>query len=383
MKKLAIIITHPIQYSVPLFQRLAPKCDLKVFFTWGEKGLGEKYDPGFKRNINWDIPMLAGYQYELLDNTAKTPGSHHYSGIKNPLILKKIIDFKPDAILVYGWAYHGHLKAIRYFKGEIPIWFRGDSNLLNEQNGIKKNLRKLFLTWLYQHIDIAFYVGSDNKEYYEKFGLKEHQLLFAPHAIDNNRFFIDETKSAYTLRKSLGINDRSILILFAGKLEQNKNPILLLKAFIDLNLADVHMLFVGNGALEEKLKRESLSKKSKENNIHFMDFQNQTKMPAIYQSCDLFCLPSQSETWGLVINEAMASGKAILVSDAVGCASDLVSKENGAIFKNDDLDELKNKLNLLCNNKLLLMEMGLNSKEIIKDWNIDLQSEIILKQLNK
>ena len=389
MKKLAIIITHPIQYYVPLFQLLAQSCELKVFYTWGKEGAKAKYDPDFKQWIDWDLPLLQGYEYEFLANTAKNPGSHHFSGIINPTLKQKIKDFDPMAILIYGWAYQSHISALRYFKGKIPLWFRGDSTLMDERKGIKEVLRGLFLKWVYQHSNKAFYVGSANKAYFKKFGLKENQLVFAPHAVDNDRFAEDRIKEALQLREQLQILPDQILILFAGKLETKKNPELLLKAFINLNLDGVHLVFVGNGELEEGLKAEKILRQAqdeKESKIHFLDFQNQTQMPLIYQACDLFCLPSQGseETWGLAVNEAMACSKAILVSDHVGCAEDLVvDRENGYIFESNNLTSLSDKLNLMLNNKLMLKQMGKKSAAKIKEWSFTKQCTAILNELEK
>lgn len=387
MKKLAILITHPIQYYVPLFKHLSKNCNLKVFYTWGEKGAQAKYDPGFAKTILWDLPLLDGYAYEFLTNTAKDPGSHHYRGIINPDLIVKLNSFHPDAILIYGWAYQSHLSAMRHFKGKTQIWFRGDSTLMNDKLGFKKVLRKLFLKWVYLHVNKAFYVGRANKAYFNEFGLKKNQLIFAPHAIDNVRFAKDMTKEANELRASLQIKGNEFLILFAGKLEPQKNPMLLLQAFIELNLPGVHLLFVGNGILEKSLKSEVENKGSTmlsmKSQVHFMDFQNQSQIPVVYQACDLLCLPSKRETWGLVTNEAMASGKAVLISDRVGCSEDLVKNEqNGYIFANDEISDLKDKLVLLLANKSQLKKMGEKSYAIIKNWSIEIQSAAILKELN-
>lgn len=376
MKKLAIITTHPIQYYAPVFRLLAKSCDLKVFYTLGQHS---QYDQDFKQNITWDIPLLEGYGYLFLTNTSKSPGSHYYGGINNPTLIAEIESFKPDSILVYGWSYKSHLKAIRYFSGKIPLWFRGDSNLLDEKPGLKKYVRHLFLKWVYHHIDKAFYVGSANKAYFKKFGLKEKQLIFAPHAIDNNRFGENRNPEAQQLRDSLGLKDKEYLIVFAGKLEPKKDPELLLNAFIKLNKTNVHLLFVGNGVLEESLKDTSYP------NVHFMDFQNQSHMPVIYQACDLFCLPSKGpgETWGLAVNEAMAAGRAILVSHRVGCAIDLVKDEkNGAIFEAGNLASLQHKLTILLEKPEKLIEMGKQSAKEIKNWTIEKQAQCINNELH-
>jgi len=390
LKKLAIITTHPIQYYAPVFKLLAKRCNLKVFYTLGSAAENGLYDNGFHQIIKWDIDLLEGYDHEFLKNTVKKPGTHHFLGIKNPDIISRIGNFNPDAILIYGWAYISHLKVMRYFHRKVPVWFRGDSHLLDPKPLWKKLARKGFLKWVYSHIDKAFCVGNANKAYYDDFGLKEDQLLFTPHAIDNDRFSEDRNEEVNLLRKSFGIKDDETLILFAGKFERKKNPELLLQAFLDLNLQHTHLLFVGNGDLEEslKLKAKKILRRAQDDNyeiVHFMDFQNQSDMPVVYQACDLFVLPSQGpgETWGLAVNEAMASGKAVMVSDKVGCATDLIDpKKNGDIFQSANHSDFISKLSALAGNKIQLKQMGLQSKLKIKDWNFEQQINQIIRELH-
>lgn len=400
MKRLAIIVTHPIQYYVPVFQLLAKVCHLKVLYTWGEKCLGLKYDPGFGKVIDWDVPLLTSYAYEFLENTAKDPGSHHGNGIVNPEIIQRVAAFDADAILIYGHSYQSHFKVMRHFKGKTPIWFRGDSTLLDEQSRLKDLAKKIYLKWVYSHVDKAFYVGTNNKAYFKKFGLKEEQLVFAPHAIDNERFAADRPTESLLLRQNLGLAEGDILILFAGKLEPKKNPELLAKAFVAFNKEQgekskeqrtknkdkrtAHLLFVGNGILEESLKLKVKSEKLK--NIHFIDFQNQTQMPVVYLACDVFCLPSAGpgESWGLAINEAMAAGKAIIASDKVGCAIDLIKHgENGFIFPHQNQQQLADALQYFVDNPKAILTFGEKSKTIIQDWSFNQQVKVWLKALHE
>src|SRR6185312_6093732 len=168
MKRLAIVTTHPIQYNAPLFELLTKrnKIDIKVFYTWGETVLKRKYDPGFGKVIKWDIPLLEGYEYEFLANISSEKDSHHFNGIENPNIIKKINNYHPDAVLVYGWSFKSHLKVLRYYKNKIPVLFRGDSTLLDKKSWILSLKRNLFLRWVYRHIDFALYVGKNNYDYF-------------------------------------------------------------------------------------------------------------------------------------------------------------------------------------------------------------------------
>ena len=368
MKRLAIVITHPIQYYAPLFRLMTERqrIGVRVFYTWDDASI-TRHDPGFGKIITWDVDLLSGYDYQSLKNTAVKPGSHHFNGVINPDIIEQINAFKPDAVLAFSWAYNAHLTTLRHFKGKIPVFFRADSNLLDQRNIFKRVARSLWLTWVYRHIDHAFYTGINNRAYFKKYGLKDAQLSFAPHAVDNDWFSKNRLHEAALLKKQMDIPETDTVILFAGKMEDKKHPTLLLNAFLKLNKPLTHLLFVGDGHLKDHLK--TLAGASP--NVHFLDFQNQSYMPVVYQACNLFCLPSQGpgETWGLAVNEAMACGKAILVSDKVGCAADLVQPgKNGMIFKSDNEADLLNCLDKLTASKDLLLSYGRESANIIKPW---------------
>ena len=304
-----------------------------VFYTWGESCLVEKYDPDFGKVIEWDIPLLEGYNYTFVKNTSSDPGSHHFQGIINPTLNQEIEAWNPDVIWVWGWAFDSHLKAIRHFKGKVPVWFRGDSTLLDETKGfsLKKVARRIFLKWVYRHVDKAFYVGTHNKAYFKKHGLKKSQLIYAPHAIDNNRFSDEsgeKTMRALEWRKELSYSESDFVILFAGKFEPRKNPFFLIELMQSIKESNVKLLLVGNGPLEAELKKQA----KLDERIQFLDFQNQSDMPLIYRMANVFILPSKSETWGLAINEALVSGTKVLASKFCGGAHDLINGFNGMKF---------------------------------------------------
>jgi glycosyltransferase involved in cell wall biosynthesis len=383
VKRLAIISTHPIQYNAPLFRLLAgrKKIGLKVFYTWSQSQDGNIFDPGFGIEKKWDIPLLEGYDHCFVPNVAARPGSHHFNGIRNPSLTETVSAYEPDAILVYGWSFHSHLKAIRHFKGKVPVYFRGDSTLIDESPGwsIKKILRRNFLKWVYRHIDYAFYAGAHNKAYFLKHGVSPGRLIFLPHAIDNNRFS-GGSERAQQFRQLSGVPEEAICVLFAGKLEQKKDPSILLESFPDQDTVNAFLVFVGNGVMEDALKKKAAAKSS----VRFLGFRNQADMPAVYAMADLFVLPSigPSETWGLAVNEAMAASKAILVSDKCGCAPDLVTPGiNGNIFSAGDKTDLKNKLAELLSDKHRLGKMGEKSYSIIRDWSFEKCASIIENEL--
>jgi glycosyltransferase involved in cell wall biosynthesis len=338
-RKLAIVSTHPIQYYAPVFRALAGlgSIDLRVFYTWSQAAADSMFDSGFGAAVKWDIPLLDGYAYQFVRNIAKRPGLDHFSGLNTPSLAREIEAWRPDAVLIYTWNSHSHLKALRHFKGRLPVLFRGDSTLLDERAWWRALLRRIVLTWVYSHVDIAIAVGANNRDYFAWCGLPLHRIALAPHSIDTVRFGADSKRHenlAARWRQELGISRDAIVILFAGKLQHKKNPGLLLDAFSRLNDGS-HLVFVGNGELESDLKENARTLE----NVHFMPFQNQSVMPAAYRLGDVFVLPSQGpeETWGLALNEAMASGRAVIASTKVGGACDLIhSGENGWIFESGD-----------------------------------------------
>lgn len=379
-KKLAIITTHPIQYYAPLFKEMAKYCDLQVFYTWGNENLS-KFDPDFGKEISWDIPLLEGYSYKFVENTSSDPSSKGYNGIVNPNLIYEIKTWNPQAILVFGWSYKSHLQAIRYFNGKLPVFFRGDSTLLDEKKSFNIILRRIFLKWVYSHVDKAFYVGIANKAYFNAHGMGENKLVLAPHAIDNIRFWDNDGKyklESLAIRKSLHIDVSHVVILFAGKFESKKNPLMLLQAFSELNLQNMHLIFVGNGVLESELKHRAKNIP----NVHFMPFQNQSAMPVVYRIADVFCLPSvgPGETWGLAVNEAMACGVAIIVSSKCGCAANLVDQRNGIVVDPQKIESLKSAI-LHYSDKSIAVKCGLESQTIIQDYTIPIAAKQICDNL--
>jgi len=378
--------------------------DIKVFYTWSQ-AVGSIHDKDFRVDREWDIDLLSGYDHEFVQNTSSNPGSHHYNGIVNPTLKNRIEAFSPNAIIVYGWKFNSHLKLMRHFYGKVLIIFRGDSTLLDEAPGfsLKKLFRFALLKWVYHHVDLVFSPGRSSDAYFKACGLSPDQIIRVPHAIDNDRFmkeYRDDkpteigsyTQQAIERRRTLGIPDDHKVFLFAGKLEPKKNPELLIKAFFKLlqHKKDIHLIIVGSGILEEKLKQlvTDLTNSLTPDICHltsdschlsphvlhltsyvsFLPFQNQSNMPIIYRMAEVFVLPSNSETWGLSVNEAMACGKPVIVSDNCGAAADMINEGiNGFVFKATHLESLLDKMNLLLDADL--SSFGEASKKIVQQFS--------------
>jgi len=375
-RRLAIINTHPIQYYSPLYRELARRDGIAIHVFYGWQGArGETYDQGFEQDVSWDIPLLEGYEHTFVENVASKPGTQHFRGIISPGLVPAIENWAPDAVLIFGWNFWAHLRALQHFHGRIPVLFRGDSTLLDERSGPRRWLRRLFLKWVYGHVDHALYVGQNNRAYFEAHGFDDENLTWVPHAIDNDRFAraSDANQEAAQWRTELGVSGEERVVLFAGKLEEKKAPDVLLEAFLGLGSNQVHLVVVGSGPMDDELIDQAQS----HSKVHFLGFQNQSRMPVVYRLGDVFVLPSRGpgETWGLAVNEAMACGRPVVVTSRVGCAPDLVDASNGAVVPPDDAKALRRTLRNLLSDPKQLRAMGQRSAERIEDWSIEVAAE--------
>lgn len=333
--RLAIVGTHPVQYYAPVFRALArmPQLHPRVFYTWSQSEQGLIADAGFGQAIRWDLPLLSGYESEFVPNVARLPGPERFDGVRTPALVTRIEEFQADAVLVYGWNLQAHFAAMRALHGRIPVYFRGDSTLLDPLPAAKRWLRRLSLTAVYRFIDVAIAVGANNRDYFRWCGKRPDDIELAPHSVDVARFAADDaSRSAEARRRraELGIPSEATVFGFAGKFLPKKDPLLLIDALLAAR-PGAHLLLFGAGVLEPEIRARA----STHGSIHVLPFQNQTEMPIAYRMCNVFVLPSRGpgETWGLALNEAMACGRAVIASDRVGGARDLVVPgETGWVF---------------------------------------------------
>lgn len=332
-----------MQYYSPWFRWIAnhTKLKLKVFYL-SNASVSASHDEKFGRAISWDVDLLSGYDHEFVPNRAKQPDTTRFFGLYNPLIRKRLRAWKPEAILVFGYAYRSHLGLI--LRPPAPLIFRGDSHLIGQPK--PSLLKRITLRYIYGQFAGITYVGQANREYFQAFNVLDSKLHFVPHCVNAEHFQAtpERRKQAIALRKQLGIEGKRI-ILFAGKFVPSKQPLELLESFITIATSRDALVFVGDGA--EKSALEKLALAHPEVSVHFLPFANQSEIPIHYLMTDIFVLPSKGhyETWGLAVNEAMHLGVPCLVSDRVGCQRDLVTDGiTGWVFDANKPETLGTKL---------------------------------------
>lgn len=340
--RLGILASHPIQYQAPLFRELARHVDLKVFFAHHQTAQSQAA-AGFNVAFEWDVDLLGGYQHQFLHNRAKRPSVSHFFGCDTPEIADEIRQGGFDAFLVMGWYLKSFWQATRACRRHgVPVMVRGDSQLGTPRGQFKQIVKEFVYPLVLKQFDACLYVGKRNRDYLEHYGVAAEHLFFSPHCIDNEAFALQAADiDRAASRKRLGITPEQKAVLFVGKLLGRKRPLDLVEALHGLRDrgVDACAVFAGDGPL-----RNELESKAKEYGLPavFMGFLNQTALPEAYALADVMVLPSDaSETWGLVVNESLACGTPVVVSDAVGCAPDLVVEgETGAVFPVGDVQAL-------------------------------------------
>jgi len=336
--KLAIVVSHPIQYYSPWFRWLSLHAGihLKVFYL-SDWGLVESRDPGFGQNVRWDTDLLSGYEHVFIANRALRPDTVSFGGMVNPGLPLALASWEPDAILLFGYKSPSLLAALAWARlAGVPVLFRGDSHLLGGRRLSAK--AEALLSTLYAQCSVFLAVGKANSRYFSSLGVPAHRIIRCPHCVDADHF--DPTRedgadarNALELRKLMGLQPEDKVLLYCGKFHADKNPHGLLAAFRRVNQAGWHLVLAGAGPEKQTLMQ--MAGAQVESRIHFLPFANQGEMPARYLLGDVFCLPSTGlyETWGLAVNEAMLMGRPCLVSDRVGCAEDLIEDgQTGWVF---------------------------------------------------
>ena len=350
MMRLAVIASHPVQYYTPLFRELATRVDLTVFYCHRDSP-ADQARAGFGEAFAWDVNLLSGYKAVFLDNVARNPGLGRFSGVDCPAVSDVLRAGRFDSVLIMGWYLKAFMQAlIAARRIGLPAMVRGDSHLQTPRSKAKLVMKEVFYPLFLRQYAAALVVGTRNREYWRHYRYPEDRLFSSPHCVDTLWFASHATDAARAdLRQEIGVCHDEKLVLFAGKLIELKRPLDCVDALARLQDSGlkVAMLIAGSGDLETAIRNRASECCV---DVHFMGFQNQSAMPRAYAAADVLVLPSERETWGLVCNEALACGRPIVVSDAVGCAPDLANDGRvGQVYPLGDCVALAARLDAVFN----------------------------------
>jgi glycosyltransferase involved in cell wall biosynthesis len=378
--RLAIILSHPVQYYSPLFRRLAqrPEIDLTVLYS-SLAGALPAVDRDFGVTVAWDRPLLEGYKSKALKNFWRGARGGFWS-YASPGVMAEMWCGQYDAVLVYGW---GHLTAwlaiLAAGSTNRAFIITGDSNGLYEKDlpRLKARIKKTVLTTLFRRAGALLVTGPFNRMFYQYYGVRDCKLFFAPLAVDNE-YFKRRAELARLHREEIraryGIPPDVVLLLFVGKLVPWKRPQDILMALKKLQPAfpSLGAAWVGEGELRPQLEAEIMNRGVK--HAYVLGFRNQTELPELYAAGDIFVLPSWIDNVGLATNEAMACGLPVIVSNRTGVwgAGGLVRDgETGFVYPACDSEALSKVVGKLVSDLGLRQAMGCRAAKVVEEFGLD------------
>jgi glycosyltransferase involved in cell wall biosynthesis len=368
--RLAIVASHVIQYQDPFFRLLAAdgEIDLTVFYC-SRAGAEVYRDADMQTSLKWNIELLQGYRHVFLRNLGRGDG---YTRLINPGVIPAIARGNFDAVLFFlGWGTISSLLGIAACRVTgTPFFLYGDSSFPPPETSWHAKVRAMFIRGVFALASGFMVSGVLNAAYYEHYGGDPRRFFLLPWAIDNERFasasrFAPGEREA--MRARFGIEPAEVVFVFSAKLVARKDPMTLLRAVARMQHRDrAVVVFLGHGEL-----RDQLEAFAREHRLHvkLAGFVNQADLPKHYAMCDAFVLPSTYEPRGAVINEAMACGLPVVVTDRCGSLGDVVQEnDNALVYPAGDAGALARHLDRLMDDDLR-RQMGHRSREIIATWD--------------
>ena len=402
--KLGILATHPIQYHAPLFRELAGHdgVDLTVFFA--HRPTPAEQGAGFGVDFVWDVDLLSGYRHQFLQNVARSPAKG-FAGYDTPKIASIIAGEKFDFFIVHGWNNRSCWQAFRAcWRTGTPLAVRSDSQLpqgrMTAVQLLKQGVKRLVYRHFIRRFDLCLPYGQRSAEYFRHYGAR--QVAIAPHFVDNDYFARQVALHAPRrgeFRRRWGIPADACCFLFCGKFIAQKRPMDILHALkmllvrpghqqdaepSRLPVADavtrpIYLLMVGDGALRRDCEHFATLHQLP---VSFAGFLNQGEIVAAYAAVDCLVLSSESETWGLVVNEAMAGGLPVIVSDACGCVQDLIKDGvTGSVYPAGETASLAWVMANFAGNLHLARQLSISAIALIDRFTASVGAEIILNAM--
>ncbi len=385
--RLGIVATHPIQYHTQWYRALAAHPDLDIHVYYCHQATpAEQASAGFGVEFDWDVPLLTGYPYTFLKNVAKTPGQGRFAGLDTPEIQGIIQSGKYDAVMVNGWNYKSAWQAIwACWRSNVKVLVRSDSHLHTRRSLVTRMAKLLGYPRFIRRFDACLAVGKWSREYFLRYGARPERIFIVPHTIDTAAFEREAGRLRplrSELRKNWGLDPDAIVFAFVGKFIAKKRPMDFVRALDQAARRNsaIQGLMVGDGPL--RAAGESFVQ-AHGTPVRFAGFLNQSQIATAYIACDALVLPSDGdETWGLVVNEAMACGRPCIVSDRVGCGPNLVVPgQTGAIFPLGDVEALGNSMIEAGQDSAQLAAMSAEANSKIKNYSVPVAVDGIVQCL--
>ncbi len=358
-----ILNNIPAPYFDPLFEQLGrtPGWSLRVC-----------YSSSWNTNAGWVERPLENSTYRTLILDRMRPTVKHWLGgslAAGFSLWNELARERPDYIVSYGYTLFPQFVAIVWASlTGTPFALIGDANIHSDlARGVRAVAKRLWLSWVVGRAAAVIAIGTANRRFWEKYGAKKEQLFEARYAVDNE-YFAREVESygkhRAELRESMGLKDKAVF-LFVGRLIKRKNVDLIIHAIRDVDNAA--LLIVGVG--EERQALTALA--ARDDRVVFAGAVPQSDLPKHYAVADVLVLPASDEPWGLVVNEAMASGLAVIAHEHCGAAIDLVASDNGITLSGFTVEEMTVAIRRLTEDVERRRRMQVQSRLKIAPWSVE------------
>jgi glycosyltransferase involved in cell wall biosynthesis len=379
--RVLLLCEHPVQYNTRLWQLQArhPKLDILIAYC-SLRGAVPALNPGFGVEVAWDVPLLEGYPWVLVDSGKDKNADRRRPGLFSRALWRLVRDGKFDAVYVGGYYFREAWTVLLAAKrNRIPIILSTDVHSLESQRAQSKFVQAIKKTIVRRIFRLAGAVNTGSSgatAYVKSLGVPEGRIRLGGNTVDNAWWSAHSAQvDRATVRSGWNIPPQACVVLYCAKLQPWKRPGDLLEAFARANVPGSYLVFAGDGPNRAALKRQAEETGIAER-VRFLGFVNQTGLPSVYSASDLMVLPSEYEPFGLVVNEAMLCGCPVVVSDRVGAKYDLVREgETGRIFPCGDVEALAMILRLLLGDHSQLERMGAAARERMKTWTPELNVE--------
>jgi glycosyltransferase involved in cell wall biosynthesis len=339
-----------------------PRLEIEVAYC-SLQGAESGIDKDFGVEVKWDVPLLDGYPWTQLPNRARHPSLDQVFGLVNTSLWRKIRKGHYDAVVIYtGYRYASFWIALGAAKiSGTKIMFGTDASSIAPREGsrLKNWFKPRILSFIFHRADTTFGASVAGKEYLKSLGIPPNRIGIVPLVVDND-WWLTRSKAADrpAVRASWGIPMNVPVVMFCAKLQPWKRPLDLLRAFAAAAVPGSHLVYAGDGPLANELSQEAMQLGISDR-VHFLGFQNQSQLPSVYTSADLFVLPSKYDPCPAVVCEAMLCGLPVILSDEIlGRREQIDEDETGFIFPCGNVDALAKILRQFLADQAKLSAMG-------------------------
>ncbi len=373
--RVLLIGTHPVQYSSPMFRLYAkdPRLEIQVAYC-SLQGAEAEFDRDFGVEVKWDVPLLEGYPWVAVPNRSWSPGLGRFFGLFNPGIWSLIRSGSFDAVVFYtGYAYSTFWIAVVAAKlSGVPILFGTDATSLQPRDAKRWKLpiKRFLLPKIFRLADIVIIPSKAGRQFILSMGISDSRIVLTPFVVDNtwwNERASEVDRSA--VRREWGVPEDAPVVLFCAKLQPWKRPGDVLNAFAKANVERAYLVFAGDGPMRASLEAAAKSLGIAERTL-FLGFVNQTGLPSVYRSADLFVLPSEYDPCPAVVCEAMLCGCPVVLSDEIRGRFDIVEDgKTGFIYPCGNVDVLARILADMLSERAKLAELSRNAVTRMETWS--------------